>query len=104
LRQFCVDHRIVVIDKGRTMHPRDYRKLQGWTLEEMAALLGVANASVVSKHECGTSSPSLEVISRYGEVTGGEVTFDDFAVIRSARRAAVSRRGRGAKTERTAHV
>ena len=59
------------------MHPlKAYRKARGLTMEEFARKVGVQRAAV-SKWERG-SIPRPEIMRRIVEVTGGEVTAQDF--------------------------
>lgn len=85
------------------MHPRQFRKSKGLTLEQLAEKVGAANASVVSRHELGTTFPTPEMIERYRKFSRGKVRFDDFDAIRKAKRDAQRRIGNDAppKLERT---
>lgn len=68
------------------MDLKEYRKLKGLRLEDVAEALGFAGASAVAKHEKGMTMPSAEAIQKYAEFTKGAVTADDFVAAVVARR------------------
>ncbi|QUT04026.1 helix-turn-helix transcriptional regulator [Sphingobium phenoxybenzoativorans] len=60
------------------MQLRAYRKLTGLTLDQVAEIVGVANASVVSRHERGVQRPETETVEKYRDLTDGAVTERDW--------------------------
>lgn len=60
------------------MELRTFRESMGWTLADMAGFVGVANAKVVQRHEEGSRMPRPEIIEKYGKISGGKITADDF--------------------------
>lgn len=60
------------------MELAEYRNRKGLTLEAIAQLVGMSNASAVRKHETGQVMPRPETIEAYRQITDGEVTAEDF--------------------------
>jgi DNA-binding XRE family transcriptional regulator len=60
------------------MELRSYREQQGWTLQDVAGWIGVANATVVQRHETGKYVPRPYLIEKYKKLTNGAVTAEDF--------------------------
>lgn len=60
------------------MQLRSYRELTGDTLEAVAEAVGVANASVVRKHELGLSYPKPAQIERYRAWSKNAITAMDW--------------------------
>lgn len=60
------------------MDLRSYRESKGWTLQDVAGWIGVANATVVQRHETGKYVPRPHLIEQYHKLTNGEVTANDF--------------------------
>jgi transcriptional regulator with XRE-family HTH domain len=68
------------------MQLRAYRKAKGLTLADIAELMGfidkntgLPRPATVHRHEQGLRTPDLPTIERYRKVTGGDVTYDDWA-------------------------
>jgi len=59
-----------------------YRRSKRWTYADVASFLGLAQPSSVRKHELGINIPSAEVLDRYRTLTAGQVTEEDFMVVR----------------------
>jgi len=56
---------------------REWREKKGLTMVELARMLGV-DKSAVSRWESGERFPSRRSLKKIAEVTGGEVTANDF--------------------------
>jgi transcriptional regulator with XRE-family HTH domain len=56
---------------------REWREKKGLTMVELARMLGV-DKSAVSRWESGERFPSRRFLKKIAEVTGGEVTANDF--------------------------
>lgn len=61
---------------------REYRSAHGLSQENFARSVGVQKAAI-SRIEQGKRIPSMSLISRICEVTGGELTANDFMPERS---------------------
>lgn len=57
---------------------RTYRKQRGWSLDDAAKFLGLANGSAVWKHEEGRTMPKPPVLDSYLKLTDGAVRAEDF--------------------------
>lgn len=64
------------------MQLRNYRKLTGLTLSEVAEAVELANASVVRRHERGEAHPDATTIERYRAFSDGAVTERDWHELR----------------------
>lgn len=82
------------------MNFRSYRKKMGWTLDDAAKMLGLADGSTVAKHEIGACFPSIDVLTKYEKLTNGDVMARDFVAARRQFRAnpEKARRMVGART------
>lgn len=60
------------------MKLKDWRDAKGLTQEAVAAELGYESREMVSLIERGLAFPSLSKLGRIRQLTGGEVTADDF--------------------------
>lgn len=58
---------------------REYRKRNRISLEKLGEIVGVKKATL-SRIENGTRSPSLGLVRRLCEATGGELTPNDFVL------------------------
>lgn len=64
-------------------HPlRLYRERSGLSLEELANACGSTRATL-SRVETGKQNPSLDLIERIREATGGAIRADDFIPFRA---------------------
>jgi len=50
----------------------------GWTLQAAAERMGTIDASTIARHEIGRCLPRAEELLLYEQLTGGEVTAQDF--------------------------
>lgn len=55
-----------------------YRERRGWTLAQVAEMVGLQQPSAVWKHEQGRTMPKPDVLRQYARITQGAVTADDF--------------------------
>lgn len=71
--------RIVTLEPALTLEPamiaawlKDERRRRGWLQKELAKRLGLTQQSV-SRFECGTHFPTLEVLRKMAELFDGTI-------------------------------
>jgi transcriptional regulator with XRE-family HTH domain len=76
------------------MDLKSARKKRGWTLEDVAHLVGVKTPATVSRHEAGSRRPEDAQLVRYLAIYSGDVTEED---IRKTRRTYLKSRSAGSE-------
>lgn len=59
------------------MRLRDLRAEKGWTLAQLAEILGVRTPEVVRRYEIGERVPRPRIIEKIEALSDGRVTFED---------------------------